>query len=97
MTWLEARGRFIAAGQDAYISLNKYHTMRNGSVMMHKWCREQQSYRYLLMTLRAYVNALLLVRSIACGADTTSAWLDRRLVCAAPVRPLEKTVNLVRF
>ncbi len=36
MTWLEARGRFIAAGQDAYISLNKYHTMRNGSVMMHQ-------------------------------------------------------------
>ena len=36
MTWLEARGRFIAVGQDAYISLNKYHTMRNGSVMMHQ-------------------------------------------------------------
>lgn len=49
------------------------------------------------MTLRAYVNALLLVRSIVCGTDTTCAWLDRRLVSAAPVNPLEKTVNLVRF
>lgn len=42
------------------------------------------------MTLRAYVNALLLVRSIVCGTDTTCAWLDRRLVSAAPVNPLEE-------